>query len=138
MLQEQNPCKRPDLSPSRSYIYYKCRCKRCREYSRKHNYKWHLKKRYNLTEEEYKQLGDSCHICGSKDPGDKRARGMFVDHDHKNGKVRGVLCSKCNLGIGAFEDNPLLLSLAIAYLYKHQFNSEVYSGSIETTFERSH
>lgn len=42
-----------------------------------------------------------------------------VDHDHKSLKVRGLLCNHCNLGLGHFFDNPLLLAKALQYLERH-------------------
>lgn len=54
-----------------------------------------------------------CAICG-------RSGGKHeVDHDHKTGKVRGILCSRCNNGLGQFLDNITLLKKAITYLEKH-------------------
>jgi hypothetical protein len=51
-----------------------------------------------------------CQICGTQ-------TGNFrIDHDHKTGKVRGLLCHKCNVGIGYFLDDPALLMKAIQYL----------------------
>jgi hypothetical protein len=41
---------------------------------------------------------------------------LHVDHNHMTGKVRGLLCHHCNVGIGHFEDNIVLLSNAITYL----------------------
>jgi hypothetical protein len=124
-------CKKPNLSAATSYCKYKCRCERCRIYSRKHNYKWHLQKRYGLTEEDYKNLGNKCHICGTDKSGIKGVRGLLVDHDHSTGKVRGLLCNKCNLGIANFNDSVLDIASALAYLYKHKHDSEAYIGPIE-------
>lgn len=41
---------------------------------------------------------------------------MSVDHDHRSGRVRGVLCDPCNIGIGGLRDDPSLLAAAIVYL----------------------
>jgi hypothetical protein len=43
-------------------------------------------------------------------------KALGVDHDHITGKVRGLLCNDCNLGIGHFKDNIEKLKLAIKYL----------------------
>jgi hypothetical protein len=79
----------------------------------------HLKRTFGLTEDEYdtllKKQGGGCGICGSRvdsRPGYKLA----VDHDHNTGKIRGVLCSKCNIGLGWFDDNLKLLKAACGYL----------------------
>ena len=50
-----------------------------------------------------------CTICG--DEGD-----LVVDHDHKNNKIRGILCNRCNKGLGLFRDSPDLLEYARIYL----------------------
>jgi hypothetical protein len=51
-----------------------------------------------------------CVICGSKEK-------LVVDHDHKNNKIRGMLCNHCNRGLGHFRDDPMLLEFAAQYLY---------------------
>lgn len=61
---------------------------------------------YGITPAEYDAMaaaqGHRCACCGSKEPG---GSGSFhVDHDHVTGDVRGLLCSKCNLGIGSLGD----------------------------------
>lgn len=56
--------------------------------------------------------GNTCAICGAK----PKARRLAVDHDHKSGKIRGLLCMFCNTGLGKFRDSPELLERAIVYL----------------------
>lgn len=82
-------------------------------------HKWRLSSLYGLTPEDYgEMLGEQkggCSICGTKEPGG--ARKVFaVDHCHKTGKIRGLLCAVCNLGLGKFKDSPELLYAAIQYL----------------------
>lgn len=50
-----------------------------------------------------------CIICGSDET-------LVVDHDHKTGKIRGMLCNHCNRGLGHFRDDPELLEFAAIYL----------------------
>lgn len=68
---------------------------------------------YGITEEDFNDMWDAqggrCAICGSSDPAN-------IDHCHTTGDVRGLLCHKCNFGIGQFNDNPDLLRAAIDYL----------------------
>jgi len=59
-----------------------------------------------------------CAICGTYPD-----RGLFVDHDHSTGVVRGLLCRACNTGIGSFRDDCSILQSAIAYLT--QYSEEV-------------
>ena len=51
-----------------------------------------------------------CVICGDEGK-------MNIDHSHETGSVRGVLCNKCNFGLGHFRDDPTLLEFAAQYLY---------------------
>ena len=81
-----------------------------------------LKYLYGITIEEYEALleaqGGVCAVC--KRPQRKVAWGavvmMSVDHDHKTGVVRGLLCYHCNAGLGFFDDDPELLEAAVGYL----------------------
>lgn len=81
--------------------------------------------RYGLTIEGYERLfaeqGGACAICRKpevvRQP--RRVTGaepLAVDHCHRSGKVRGLLCMKCNTAIGKLNDDPALLRSAAAYL----------------------
>ena len=78
-----------------------------------------LKKSHKFTEEEAESWVNShdlrtCAICG------KQPKGFLViDHDHKTEEVRGMLCKQCNIGLGAFKDNPMFLFNAVKYLLKN-------------------
>ncbi len=76
-------------------------------------------KTYNITIEDYKNLlkkqKHKCAICGATD-GDILGNRLYVDHDHKTNKVRGLLCSKCNFALGQFNDDISLMKKAIRYL----------------------
>lgn len=71
---------------------------------------------FNLTPEKHadmlKKQNNGCAICGSS----KGKKNFAVDHCHKTGMVRGLLCSSCNTGLGFFKDNPQNLENAIKYL----------------------
>lgn len=54
-----------------------------------------------------------CAICGGKP---RSGRALHVDHDHRTGRVRGLLCDMCNTGLAGFRDSPRLLAMAIDYL----------------------
>jgi hypothetical protein len=69
----------------------------------------------------YQQDG-LCAICGSKEIPAKsgQQRRLSIDHDHETGRIRGLLCSKCNTGLGFFRDNIRFLRSAIRYLEENQ------------------
>lgn|SRR4030066_570007 len=77
-----------------------------------------LKSKYGLTEEAYNALLTSqnnlCALCKQPLNHDKQ-----VDHDHKTNKIRGIIHSKCNLGLGHFDDDVTKLALAIEYLMRN-------------------
>ncbi|MET7963845.1 endonuclease VII domain-containing protein [Micromonospora zamorensis] len=74
---------------------------------------YHLRRRYGVGEKEFQELlaeqGGVCAICGGADP-------QHLDHDHRTGWVRGILCFNCNGGLGQFRDSPMRLARAITYL----------------------
>lgn len=98
------------FSISRSrYDGLNTRCKECCS-------KKHREYRYSLTEEEFTNLLEKQNhqraICKTDKP---QAQGWCVDHNHSTGEVRGILCTKCNRGLGYFDDNPETLMAAIKF-----------------------
>lgn len=100
-----------------------CQRERSREYGRKNIIRMIDKQRvriYGITAEEYKNLiqtqNNKC-LCCEEAFNDELS--PHLDHNHKTGKIRGVLCHKCNTGLGLFDENPDKLNKAIEYLRKH-------------------
>ena len=77
---------------------------------------WKLQKKYNLTIEEEREMAENqdhrCLICLSTLP-------LYVDHCHKTGKVRGLLCRDCNFTLGRVGDSIPILLNSIKYLEKY-------------------
>lgn len=79
-----------------------------------------LRRRYGITPDEYDDIladqGGACACCGASDAGH---HGTFhVDHEHSTGKVRGLLCSNCNTGIGKLGDDLPGVLRAVNYLLR--------------------
>jgi Recombination endonuclease VII len=98
-------------------------CKNCfRESSRNSE----LKLKFGITEKIYEKIlkkqKNKCAICRKPENiihhHSKKIVKMAVDHCHKTKKVRGLLCGRCNFGIGYFKDSIKLLKMAINYLEK--------------------
>lgn len=107
--------------------YYNNR-EKMQEYGRKHYRKnklrqrdQFLKKKFGLTLVQFNALAvaqkNRCAICGGP-PSGRSQKCFSVDHCHATGIVRGLLCGLCNVGLGAFKDNPASLQQAIKYLNK--------------------
>lgn len=77
----------------------------------------HLKRKFGITLETYDELLTKQHgvyaICG-RSPRDDIS--LHVDHEHGTGRVRGLLCFRCNNALGDFDDDPLRLLQALAYV----------------------
>ena len=101
-----------------------------REKIRAYAHEWHLAnpemvlnlsvKKYGLTAKEYARLlanqGGVCAICGER-PAKYR---LNVDHNHKTGAVRALICHSCNRGIGYLRDSPEVLRKAANYIEAHE------------------
>lgn len=85
-------------------------------------------KKFNLTIEDYEKLkkdqNNVCAICKKPERQTKiktkEIKDLAVDHCHKTGKIRGLLCFACNGSLGKFEDSIELLQSAIDYLKRHK------------------
>lgn len=113
-------CK--ECHANKSKAYYNSHKAEHRVVSRRYS----IKKNYGLTEDEFSALyesqGGKCAICGKSltKVGKEKSKVANIDHDHKTGKVRGILCQGCNLGLGGFRDNPEYLLSALFYLNKNK------------------
>lgn len=92
--------------------------KKMKKYHQDYSKQDHLKRTYNLDFDKYLNMLESqngvCAICGQ--PEKIKNQTLSVDHDHKTGKVRGLLCRECNWSLGGFKDDIEILYKAIEYL----------------------
>lgn len=81
----------------------------------------YMAKRYNISVEDYRNLfikfDNRCGIC--RKTGQAKGKVLSVDHDHKTGKVRGLLCGNCNKGLGFLKDDLSLVNKIKEYLENH-------------------
>lgn len=91
-----------------------------KEHDRRHNLRTKLKI-FNLSIKDYEKLLQTqdfkCAICKTNKPGGKGS--WHIDHCHEKNYVRGLLCHKCNTGLGLFRDNKQFLNNAMQYLDKN-------------------
>jgi hypothetical protein len=89
-------------------------CRECFKKYHRVNIASIISKRYNSSPEIISETLSkiACQICGYVPESGRN----FIDHDHTTGKIRGLLCFKCNSALGLFKDNKELLLKAIAYL----------------------
>lgn len=78
---------------------------------------------YGLTHADWDALvrkqKDRCAICRTSRPGGRGER-WHIDHDHVTGRVRGLLCHRCNMGVGFFRDDPEIIKAAARYVARHR------------------
>ena len=77
-------------------------------------------KKYKLTKEAYLQMKEDqngrCAACKLENS----SKDLAVDHCHKTGKVRGLLCDQCNTSLGLLKDSPLRIKALLDFVEKHQ------------------
>lgn len=87
--------------------------------------KYMLKKKYGLSLEAFEKLlekqNGKCAICNMT-TAESCYENLCIDHDHKTGKVRGLLCPSCNVGIGNLKHSVALFNKAISYIKKGGLN----------------
>ena len=97
--------------------------KKRKKASYEQNRKYNLKRSFGITPDDFNNMleaqGGGCAICGDKNPDPAKKshkHGFVVDHCHKSGHVRSVLCHKCNKAIGLMKDDPTIAQNASNYL----------------------
>ena len=93
-------------------------CKSCQNQKTR---QYQFKSKYGVTIADrdlmIEQQGNKCAICSTEF---KNGKDSHLDHCHETGKVRAILCGRCNPGLGYFDDDVEKLKLAIDYLNKHK------------------
>lgn len=95
--------------------------------ARRGRQRWGLKRDFGMTVEQYEAMHENqnglCAICEkpetAKNNFDTSARKLAVDHDHATGKIRALLCTRCNTMLGLADDATATLAKAIEYLKSH-------------------
>lgn len=92
-----------------------------------------LRRNYGISLENYTRMvekaGGVCEICHQPETAVYRKNGretmkfLTVDHDHETGRIRGILCHRCNAGLGSFRDSSDILHNAARYLKEHDSNA---------------
>ena len=93
------------------------------EYYQNNKDDWHsrlIERNYGITSEDYDlMLSNQENVCAICEDECISGKKLAVDHNHDTGEVRGLLCCKCNRGLGNFNDNLDLLRSAVLYLEKY-------------------
>jgi hypothetical protein len=131
-------CKYKDKPEEYYYTEYRIpkekKCSTCKQiksidefFNSKHTKDVVLRRNFNISLDQYNELFENqegkCEICGVHQTCLKKC--LSVDHDHATGKIRGLLCRSCNLGIGNLKDNIEILYKSIFYLQKYSNNDTI-------------
>lgn len=105
------------------YGMHGCRCAECKKAQANSNRINNLRANFGITPEDYDRMWESqggvCAICCLEGSGRLAGRLMAVDHDHTTGKVRGLLCQRCNHAVGLLHDDAERAMSLAAYLLQH-------------------
>jgi len=116
-------CERKTLDqfPKLTYGTYLClMCIRAAERNQQLHKQGCSKEQFNTL---FEAQAGKCAICGATEGHRSRYQAIYrlaIDHDHRTGKIRGLLCNNCNRGLGRFKDSIETLQAAISYLKREQ------------------
>ena len=127
----QEDCSHGNMpQPDENFVKNRNTCKPCkaratrlwRSQNKEKMRAYSYRKLYGVSMQEYNQMltaqGGKCAVCGGEQSS-SRCKHLAIDHDHKTGATRGLLCDNCNRGIGHLQDDIGQLQKAIAYLEKY-------------------
>lgn len=108
------------------------------ENAREYAWRWHLRKKYDLTVEDVAAMaeaqGGKCANCPRKldgiDPSTEKPLKTCIDHDHLTDAVRGILCDYCNKALGLLDDDPARLVASVIYLSKHAGDPAIIDAAV--------
>ena len=110
---------------AKNRAWYRKNKKRRRAYNIKNQQTFRLRNKYGLTVEQFEKMvlaqQGRCAICGNTF---KNSKDTHVDHNHATGRVRGLLCYRCNHGLGKFKDSEEALLAAAKYVRKYRKREE--------------
>lgn len=114
----------PGQDSERVRVYYEKNKEKRKQYDRSEKRITRRAERlYGITKEKYLSLlvsqSNSCAVCKSKD---WNGKSRHVDHDHKSGKVRAILCWRCNQALGLIKDDPNIAMAMGRFLIAHGFS----------------
>ena len=97
----------------------------------------YLRRTYGITEDQYNAMVEdqagACYLCKKKS---RRVR-LSVDHDHRTGTVRALLCTRCNEGLGRFEYSDDLLTRLMAYAFGILQDRQLHARSVSSSIAPS-
>lgn len=126
-----NAVPKSRLSRFRSSLCKRCSYQSARAWKAQNPKAWdrsarksHLKTKYGITPAQFDEMlrnqNGRCAICMDEVAGDSRGFRPHIDHCHSTGRVRGILCSRCNKGIGSLRDDAEIVQRALSYLMEHK------------------